>query len=232
MNAFIAAAFLLMAGVVSAQPFDDMIDQAAIKHNIDRIVFRAVIEQESSRSPWTFNTDGERFSFDSRDTAIRVLWQISKNPWMVKAVTPQKQTVRRFFNNRVQAETFAKNCVQASRLAGQPLRLRTDAEKGLMTGDIRVRQIWVFNTDIGIAQVNYRFHGVDRARVQQWFDVVYNLNYAASLIAHHKKGGKSDFEAAGDYHSKTPSVRATYLKNLRRVYEREKARALSTYAAN
>lgn len=228
---------LLLAGLLFvttpllAHPYDALIDSAARSQGIDPIVMRSVVQKETGKQPWAFNCDGEGFFFDSKERAIISLWQISRNPWLVKIGVSKGETVRQFFPSEAQARTFLNSYRAAQQRVGIAAAvLVSDSGKSVEVGQARVRQLWVVNTDIGIAQVNYRFHGVSRARVQQWFDPAYNLSYAASLIATHKRGGRSDLEAAADYHSKTPSVRAVYMKKLLPIYQSEKARAVTSLA--
>ncbi len=226
------AGLAIVTAQATAHPYDPLIDAAARRHGVDPIVMRSVVEKETQKKPWAFNCDGEGFYFDSKEQAVMALWQISHNPWIVKIGVSSDETLRQFFPTEAQARAFLNAYRAAQYRVGKPLaNLRTDNGISVSTGQARVRQLWVVNTDIGIAQVNYRFHGVSRARVQQWFDPAYNLDYAASLIAKHKQNGRSDIEAAGDYHSKTPDVRAVYMKQLLPIYQREKARAVSAYAS-
>lgn len=222
---------LLVAQSSWASQYDYLIDAAARSKGIDPFVMRAIAQKESGKHPWTFNCDGEGFYFQTKDQAVWALWQISKNPWMAKIVPQNGETVRQFFSTKHAADRFIESYITAQLRVGlNPISVRGDKLKELDKGQGRVRQLWVVNTDIGIAQVNYRFHGISKARVQQWFDPAYNLNYAASEVARHKRAGKSDLEAAGDYHSKTPAVRSIYLKALLPIYQREKARAIPALA--
>lgn len=222
---------IFVSAPLLAHPYDSLIDSAARRHGIDPIVMRSVVQKETSKKPWAFNCDGEGFFFDTKERAIIALWQISRNPWLVKIGISQKETLRQFFPSEAQARSFLSAYQKAQYRVGKAAAVLTsDSGKSVSVGQARIRQLWVVNTDIGIAQVNYRFHGVTRARVQQWFDPAYNLDYAASLIASHKKGGRSDLDAAADYHSKTASVRAIYMKKLLPIYQSEKARAVTSLA--
>lgn len=232
MRKLVLFGLLSLSPVMSASPYDPLIDNAARRHGVNPIVLRAVVQKESSKRPWTFNCDGEGFYFNTKEQAVLALWQLSKHPWMVKIVTSHDR-VRRFFQNEAQALAYLNSYRSALYRAGKgTISVRTDDKKEVLAGEGRIRQLWLINTDIGIAQVNYRFHGADKAVVQKWFDPTYNLDYAASLIAKHKRRGKSDLEAAGDYHSKTPSVRAKYLNQLKPIYVKEKALALPALAIN
>ncbi|MEX6780145.1 hypothetical protein [Pseudomonas aeruginosa] len=224
---------ILFAHSAFGSQYDTLIDSAARSKGIDPIVMRAIAQKESGKHPWTFNCDGEGFYFKTKNQAVWALWQISKNPWMAKVIPVKGEPVRQFFPTRQAASAFMDSYKSAQIRAGLlPITVRSDNLKELKSGQGRIRQLWVVNTDIGIAQVNYRFHGVSKARVQQWFDPAYNLNYAASEVARHKRSGKSDLEAAGDYHSKTPSIRSIYMKALLPIYQREKARAFPALANN
>lgn len=227
------AGLVLVSAPTFADQYDPLIDVAARRHGVDPIVLRSVVMKETRKRPWAFNCDGEGFYFKSKEQAIHALWQISRNSWLVKIGIAKNNTLRQFFPTEAQARSFliAYRAAQA-RVGAIEVSLRTDNGISVQPGQARIRQLWVTNTDIGIAQVNYRFHGVDRARVQQWFDPAYNLDYAASLIANHKRSGRTDLEAAGDYHSKTPSVRAVYMTALLPIYKREKARAVTALASN
>lgn len=224
------AGLIFISAPILAHPYDSLIDAAAYRRHIDPFVLRAVVQTETQKKPWAFNCDGEGFYFDSKDAAIMALWQISQNPWLVKIVV-KDEIIRQFFTSANRAESFLNAYRAAQRRMGRAAAIvRKDSGKSVNEGEARIRQLWVVNTDIGIAQVNYRFHGVSRARVQQWFDPQYNLDYAASLIAAHKKNGRSDLEAAGDYHSKTPRERGVYMKRLIPIYQSEKAHAVTSFA--
>ncbi len=224
----------LIATASSASPYDPLIDSAAKRHGIDPIILRAVAQQESGKNPWSFNADGEGFRFASRESAINALYAINTAPWMVK-VKPFKgegKVYRRFFRDQASAQQYLNRYLAEQRLHGKrSISQRTDDSKTLDHGQARVRRLWLLNTDIGIGQVSYRFHGQNRASVQQWFNPVVNLDYAASLIAKHKKEHGSDLEAVGIYHSKTPSIRAEYMKRFMPIYQKEISRAKQNLTA-
>jgi len=208
-----------------ASPYDPLIDYAAMKHGVDPIVLRTITAQESSKNPWTFNADGEAFRYGDKDTAVRILWSLTKYPWMVKFVTSKKMMTRRFFANQLEAQSFASSLLNTSSLASTTLKLRTDDSKDVAPGEIRVRQLRLINTDIGIAQINYRWHGQGIATVQQWFDPRFNLDYAANHLAELKKKYGSDLAAAGYYHSSTEVHRKRYLADFMSKYYAEKRNA-------
>ncbi|MHC5194953.1 lysozyme family protein [Pseudomonas frederiksbergensis] len=216
---------LVIANQASASPYDPLIDYVATQHGVDPIVLRTITAQESRKNPWTFNADGEGFQFGDKDTAVRTLWALTKFPWMVKFVTNKKVMTRRFFSNQLEAQSFAETVRRSSANNGGAFALRTDDSKDVEPGQIRVRQLRLINTDIGIAQVNYRWHGQGIATVQQWFDPRFNLNFAANHLADLKKKYGSDLAAVGYYHSSTPAHRKRYLADFMPKYNAEKRNA-------
>ncbi|MCK1788912.1 hypothetical protein [Pseudomonas violetae] len=220
------ATMLGIASPVFGSPYDPLIDYAARSHGVDPIVLRAITAQESRKNPWTFNADGEPFQFKDKESAVRVLWSLTQAPWMVKAILNSGQRSRRFFTTESSARAYAYSAQSAG-----SLRLRSDDSREVSKGEIRIRPLRLINTDIGIAQVNYRWHGQGIATVQMWFDPSYNLNYAAAHLAELKKAHGSDIAAAGYYHSATPKYRQRYLANFMPKYNEEKRLASSVSLA-
>lgn len=226
MRSILFSVCVLYGTLAIASPYDPMIDYAARKHGVDPILLRAITAQESKKNPWTFNADGEPFQYQDKETAVRVLWSLTKAPWMTKLVTQDKQIIRRFFSNQSAAQSWA-NSMQRLQIGGRSYSLtqRIDDSKDVKKGEIRVRHLRLINTDIGIAQINYRWNGQGIATVQQWFDPRFNLDYAATRLGTLKKKHGSDLAAAGYYHSKTEKYRKKYLSDLLPRYNEEKRNA-------
>lgn len=219
---------LVASWSVVASPYDPLIDVTARKHGINPILLRAVAQHESRKNPWTFNADGEPFQYQDKDTAVRVLWSLTKAPWMVKSIARGGKRSRRFFPSESSALAYASSAARANSLS-----LRTDEAKALSPGQIRVRQLRLINTDIGMAQVNYRWNGQGVATVQTWFDPAYNLNFAAARLASLRKRYGNDLTAAGYYHSPgNPTARAAYLGYLTPKYNEEKRLASVSMASS
>lgn len=220
--------FLFMAVITSAfgSPYDPLIDATAQRHGVDPILLRAIAAHESRKNPWTFNADGEPFQFKDKETAVQVLWSLTKAPWMVKSLPIAGKRSRRFFSTQSDALTYARN------VRSSGFTLRTDDSREVKKGQVRVRQLRLINTDIGIAQVNYRWNGQGIATVQTWFDPAYNLNFAAARIAKLTKKHGNELLAAGYYHSGTPAIRKKYLGYLIPKYKEEKRLATASMAAS
>lgn len=224
-------AMLLAPVTALASPYDAMIDSAAYRHGIDPIVMRTLVAVETQKRPWSFNVDGEGFRFDSASIAIRALWQISHTNWMVKIRPTNGDTIRQLFPTQASARAYFnayRQSVQGT--AAAAVILRSDSEKSVERGEARIRQLWMLNTDIGIAQINYRFHGQNVANVQKWFDPSFNLDYAASFLARLKAKHGSDIAAAGYYHSKNKKDRDIYMAKFMEAYRKEKSGGYSPIA--
>lgn len=64
--------------------------------------------------------------------------------------------------------------------------------------------------DVGCFQINYRWHGMHFASVEEMFDPDENALYAARFLHRLHAEGRSWSEAAGAYHSRTPEYAARY----------------------
>lgn len=235
MRVILCIVLCLTLGTAHASPYDQLIDRSALRHGIDPLVLRTIAAQESRKHPWTFNADGEGFHFDTKQLAVNALWALTKRPWMAKVHPPgRSKPIRLFFASQRSAAAYVASFNQGLRSSGKSqVSLRRDSLKEVLEGQARIRKLWLFNTDIGIAQISYRFHGKNKATISRWFDPAFNLDYAAQHLAKLKLKYGSDMSAAGYYHSKTRAVREKYLKDFRKNYERERnAAPISTIASS
>jgi len=216
MRRVIAATLLVFATKLSASPYIPLIDAAAARHGVDPIVLRTIAEQESNKYPWVANVDGESLRFPDKPSAVRTLWMISRAPWMVKSVDFKGRSHRRFFRTQQAASVYVTQLARST-----ALKRRHDSAKGLERGEFRVRQLHLVNTDLGIAQINYRWHGKGVASVEKWLDPAFNLDYAASHLAALKRKHGTDLAAAGFYRSGNSKPRRAYMANFLPRYEKE-----------
>lgn len=64
--------------------------------------------------------------------------------------------------------------------------------------------------DVGCFQVNYKWHGEGFDSIEDMFDPIKNAVYAAKFLKSLKSQGGTWIEAAGAYHSKTPTYATKY----------------------
>jgi len=74
--------------------------------------------------------------------------------------------------------------------------------------------------DVGCFQLNYKWHGQAFSSIEQMFDPTENALYAANFLRelYIEKGNWTD--AAGAYHSRTPSYANRYKKRFAKLYAR------------
>lgn len=72
--------------------------------------------------------------------------------------------------------------------------------------------------DVGCFQVNYKWHGEAFNSVEEMFDPVKNALYAARFLKSLKTENQSWTEAAGAYHSRTPSYATKYKTRFQAVH--------------
>jgi len=76
------------------------------------------------------------------------------------------------------------------------------------------RSLGVTNIDIGVMQVNYRWHGKEFANLEEMLDVNNNIEYAAKLLSSLYKEHGSWHKATRLYHSATPEHHKKYSKKI------------------
>jgi hypothetical protein len=76
------------------------------------------------------------------------------------------------------------------------------------------RRLGVTNIDIGIMQINYRWHGREFTSIEQMINPVHNLAYAAQLLTSLYKIHGSWHKATRLYHSATPKYYKKYSKSI------------------
>lgn len=74
----------------------------------------------------------------------------------------------------------------------------------------------VDSIDVGCMQINLRWHPEAFSTLQEGFDPLVNVDYAARFLVTLKKKTGDWMEAAGSYHSFNPEPKAIYLSSLRR----------------
>ena len=89
----------------------------------------------------------------------------------------------------------------------------------------------VANIDVGCMQVNLRWHGHAFDTLQQAFDPVYNVAYAAAFLLDLRARENSWTKAIGVYHSRTPKFSGPYRSKVFRHWRAEKKAAVAARIA-
>ena len=80
----------------------------------------------------------------------------------------------------------------------------------------------VRNIDVGCMQINLYYHSDAFASLDEAFDPLTNVSYAASFLKKLRKQTSSWTRAAGNYHSATPEFHQKYSKRLMEIWDRER----------
>jgi len=218
-----------MAGISTAAPtveFDRTINWAAARHGIDADLLKSIAILESNMNPLAINIDGEPFTkFHSVQHAMRTLDFIQTHQWMVKYDVDgsgPKKRVRRFFRSEYESEQFASQnseLASAKQYRGGSLKFPENKGKPFFL----IRNLWMKNSDIGLTQINYRWHGEDLAPVSSWLTPSYNLNYAAKHLKELLvRYDHNVVKAVAHYHSGSIKHQRKYLAKWTLVYKKIK----------
>ena len=206
---------------VCASQYGALINIKAHKYGLDPDILTRVVEIESSGNSAAFNVDGEGFSPDSVSQSMAMLVEINAQPWMVKIRRLSGIGYRRmFFQNIMSAQKY----VTALTRRLPKIRLVCSGRcKLTKPGDTLIRKLNVVSTDIGLGQINYRYHGKrlrDQHHWYTWFNPSFNLDYAAKHLAELKKRHGSDAAAVAHYHSRTSKLQKAYLARFNRKWHK------------
>ncbi|NQV45026.1 MAG: transglycosylase SLT domain-containing protein [Rhodospirillales bacterium] len=84
------------------------------------------------------------------------------------------------------------------------------------------------NIDVGCMQINLYFHGDAFTSLEQAFDPLSNVSYAASYLTRLRKNTDDWLSAAGNYHSATPEYHSKYRSKIAKIWSKERR----SYTAN
>lgn len=85
--------------------------------------------------------------------------------------------------------------------------------------------------DVGCMQINLRFHPRAFTSVEEAFDPLSNVAYAAYFLRDLESRSENWMQAIGRYHSFSPSLNARYSARVRAVWDREQIAAAGRAAA-
>jgi hypothetical protein len=185
------------------------------KYGVDPYLIQAIAYVESAGRPWTINIDGEAFGFNNRNDVIKYLRHVESRPWMVSVTLNGKTTYRWFATEQKAQEQYHSYVASLG-----------------TTSRIRARKVNPNNTDIGLMQVNWRYHGNQVGVTQEeLLDPSVNMDYAtrllAGLIRQH-----GVWPGIARYHSSKSLNQKIYQQKIWTAYQRLKAHSRVDIASN
>ena len=198
---------LLLSGLARAE--GDLFDRTAQRHGLSAELLRSIALVESRMYPWAVNINWESFHPPTPWQAVQLIEQAQKRPWLLK-VFYKNNNHRLFFQSGKDAQLALQNLLARAKFLDTEIPQQWE-----------IRRLDVRSVDIGLMQINWKFHGEHFASMQELFDPATNLDYAArflkSLLDQH-----GDLEkAVAHYHSSTEEFQIRYLQAFRQVYEKQ-----------
>lgn len=208
----LALGFLLLAGLSQAQgqPEGDLFERTAKRHGLSAELLRSIALVESNMHPWAVNLNWESFTLESPYQAVQLIRGVQKRPWLLR-VDYKDTSHRLFFPTGRDAQVALKN-----------LQARAKFLDTEIPHQWEIRKLDVRSVDIGLMQINWKFHGRHFDSIQALFDPATNLDYAARYLKTLLKEHGGDVEkAVAHYHSNTEEFQNRYLQAFRPVYEKQ-----------
>lgn len=209
----LALGFLLLAGMAQAE--GDLFERTAKRHQVSAELLRSIALVESAMHPWAVNINWESFKPESPYQAVQLIRRVQKRPWLLR-VMYKDSSHRLFFHTGRDAQ-----------LALQDLRARAKFLDTEVPHQWEIRKLDVRSVDIGLMQINWKFHGRHFDSMQQLFDPATNLDYAARYLKSLLKEHGDLEKAVAHYHSNTEEFQIRYLQAFRTVYEKQLSEARS-----
>lgn len=188
---------------------DPVFDQAAKRYHLKPALLHSIAQMESETYPWAVNLNREGFKPRSKNDALELIRAAEDKPWLLRLDYPDSSQ-RLFFGSR-------KDAVAALE--------QTKSNAGLLgitrPSDWEIRRLDTRSVDIGMMQINWKFHGRHFDSLSQLFEPEVNVNYAAKYLNQLLKEHHSIEQAVAFYHSNTQSYQALYLKLFRPIYRKQ-----------
>ncbi|MGB3623512.1 lytic transglycosylase domain-containing protein [Ketobacter sp. MCCC 1A13808] len=203
--------FVLLLLILSAFPCysEDLFTKAATANGISPALLRSIAEMESQVNPWAVNLNREGFIPSTKADAIDLVQQARNKPWLLR-VDYKEESHRLFFTSSKDATAALSDIRSGANLLGIEAPHQWE-----------IRLLDTRSVDIGLMQINWKFHGRHFDSLDELFEPRANINYAArylgSLIKRH-----GDVEnAVAHYHSNTEKFQDIYLKGFLPIYQRQ-----------
>lgn len=193
--------FLILLTSTGGAYAESVFDSAGELYGVDPNLLRSISMTESSIYPWTLNFGGNALYLPDRTALVRTFKASRSRPWLVTVVYRDTRPSRRiFFRGSSEARAYG-------------LRMRARAK--VRSAD--VKRIDIENVDIGLMQVNWRWHGKEFSSIEQMSQTHANVMYAARMLRSQIKD-YGLFRGVGYYHSRTAPRWRNYYRKVRRSY--------------
>lgn len=202
---------LLTVPALTLADDSDLFQRVADRHGISVELLRSIAQVESGMHPWAVNINWEGFRPHSQWEALELIRNVRKRPWLLR-VYYGDDSQRMFFSSGQEAQQALQALLARAELldTGKPHQWE-------------IRKLDVRSVDIGLMQINWKFHGRHFDSMAELFEPDANIDYAArhlkALLEEH-----GDLEqAVAHYHSNTPEFQARYLQAFRTAYQKQLA---------
>ncbi len=186
-----------------------LFDQAAARYGIKPALLNSIAEMESQLHPWAVNLNWEGFKPRSKADALELIRSAQQHPWLLRLDYPD-QSQRLFFASRRDAMSALDQTKANAALLG--INRPSDWE---------IRKLDTRSVDIGLMQINWKFHGRHFDSPEQLFEPEVNVMYAAKYLKKLLYQHGSTERAVAFYHSNTQQYQAKYLKLFRPIYQKQ-----------
>jgi len=200
---------LLLFWIAGSLMADPLFDQAARMYRLNPALLHSVAEMESQMYPWAVNLNLEGFKPRSRDDAIALIEGAQDHPWLLRLDYPDNNQ-RLFFRTRKDAVAALEQTKRNARLLG--INRPSNWE---------IRHLDTRSVDIGLMQINWKFHGRHFSSLAELFDPQTNVRYAAKYLRQLLQEHHSVEQAVAFYHSNTQHYQSRYLKQFRPIYRKQ-----------
>jgi len=196
---------------LAAQAGDDLFERTAARHALSADLLRSIALVESAMYPWAVNINWESFRPESPYRAVQLIRNVQQRPWLLR-VDYTDTSHRLFFHSGRDAQQALQSLLARVKLL--------DTER---PHQWEIRKLDVRSVDIGLMQINWKFHGRHFESMQQLFDPATNLDYAARYLKRLLKEHGDLEQAVAHYHSNTEEFQNRYLQAFRTVYQKQRS---------
>lgn len=175
-------AVVLMASMTWAYTADQIrlvnkLELAEKKYGLPSGYLVAVATIETLINNYAFNVDGVGFHMSSEKEVISALYNITKNPYLIRAKTPEGKELKYFTSTEISAKT------RVDQLKAEGFSIRT--QKGQ-----EYRRLTTITTDVCVLQINNKYHVRDQFRsinevLNEDACIDYGARFLSTLIEKH-----------------------------------------------